>query len=627
MEEYFSRIFDAICNFIDDGGEGTVPGGEGTSIKYYKGFGYTIKVPESIAGRKKTESWQIFWNIFDLGQHKLFSYWLGYCWRRRFFRSPKPGDPKTSEDFKKVCHSNYVPAKQKPKLLTVPSRLKEANIGSPFHLPRFTSDEFEEKKRKYIEKNGYKVIAPYFSDIVHFPIVPDISPGEWKYYYRCIKEGKEPDLPEIKKRYCEARYMRYQRMLASPVPKWRRCMSAILGAIDDAEDALTVGAIAGRFAIKAAPRLLGRFVPVLGWMLLADDILNLMNLVGRLPFGSRMVKRRFYDFFHKNPFARKVNLVRAHNFLSKGPGIGAWLEAAQVLDNVIGVGLCLGPIYGYLDDVFFGWVRTIAGQRVDWSEASPVPYPHERTVVRGLKAQTVLSQVNPLLTDEERMMSIISYFLSLQLISGYFGEHNIMSVMNNLDELEVRAPVPSNPMAIEMLKDHGFDPEEHAVWPQTESKWGNIAELIFTGAGEANRTFVDYCLRNNKNWEGYCTGQIAFDAHILNMECLEGKGCLYADYDHRVRHAFRLLQSGYRLAPGNDPVKVKKWWDWCTNYARTYDEPMSAEFLRMTASANGVILTTKSPVQFDETLKDLIPNWQILNEDLIKYFSEIKELS
>ena len=145
---------------------------------------------------------------------------------------------------------------------------------------------------------------------------------------------------------------------------------------------------AGRLAFRNAllglgTRLALRAVPVMGWILLASDLLNLANLMlsAALPAYAALcdgpaaalaagipavalknvVCRRVWTNFHLNPFSRKARARAAVRALRGLPGIGALIEVAQVTDSLFGYGLSIGGLYGMVMEALFS--ATGAGNR------------------------------------------------------------------------------------------------------------------------------------------------------------------------------------------------------------------------------------------------------------------------
>ena len=595
---------------VKNGIEGEDPLGYGAKVKRFDGWGMHVTAPPSLFGLGRTQSYYRFWELVFKADFGLKVYYLGKCGRFRYFWSPYPGDCKSKWELNAKCRDRYgppPPAEPPPPPYRKPRMVK---FESPFKLPRFTDDEFEQKKREYVAKYGYTVRAPHFSDIIHLPVAPEITKEDREEFVRALKEGRDPDLPFLKKDYLMARREKYKRMLESPSPKWLRNIGAILTAIDDAEDALSTLCVIGRLAIRLAPRLLGRFIPILGWGLVAADALSLLNFTSLLPVVGRAKKRRGWDFFGDNPFNRTSRIKRAMKAVKKLPGIGDLLEVAQTTDNIFGIGISLGPIVGYAQDIITGAVRTIKGEKVSWKHALPKPYLHEEIALRAQKAATVAAQVNPWIDDEDRQRIIIAWFFSNQVLSGYYGNLSPWDPIEPLHELEFQAPRPYNPDTIYILEEYGYDPFETATWPATETEWERGDVIIMSSIPEAITVVRDYLVKHYYDLEGYCLSQIVHQSGMLNNEILNRDDEVLIGLTNAAHHVMRILNAGLNLKPGQDPKVLQAWWDEALRIADDRDAALTYKELRRLGREYGVKIRPEAPTEITPELAELIPDWE-----------------
>ncbi len=224
-------------------------------------------------------------------------------------------------------------------------------IESPFKFPKFTDQEFEDKRIAYQAKYGTKIQIPAFADIVHWKLPTKISTEDMAAH-RFAKKRKLPSpLNPEQIRMLAARKYRFLKSMASPTPKWMRNIGAIQNSLDNAEDALVTTAVLGRWAAKWAPRLLGKAITRFGWLLLGADIINLGNTFTWMRFAGNPMNCKHMDLANKNPFHRKAALARARKMRRSWATLGETLEILQTTDQLFGVGLCLGGIVGSAVDI------------------------------------------------------------------------------------------------------------------------------------------------------------------------------------------------------------------------------------------------------------------------------------
>jgi hypothetical protein len=183
------------------------------------------------------------------------------------------------------------------------------------------------------------------------------------------------------------------KMQNSPLPAEVQGAAALINALDDVQDVTATVSLIGRLLIRAAPRVLGRFVPVVGWIATASDVLNLLTVLasgvsvlagiraegaagavagavgpvatklllkaklwhmlrnsrGRRPIPNATViqlQRIFRKDFKLDP-----KIARAHaKFIGRPISWRSFIEPAQALESFTGYGLSLGAFMGYLSE-------------------------------------------------------------------------------------------------------------------------------------------------------------------------------------------------------------------------------------------------------------------------------------
>jgi len=213
-------------------------------------------------------------------------------------------------------------------------------------LPKFTTEDFEKRRTAYQAKYGSVVNIPGFNDIIHILPKPQITDYEMTAHKWAIQRGLPSPLTPDQLQTLYYKKLRFLRALREASPEWVRTVGAVFTSLDNIEDALVTVSVFGKIAVKLAPRLLGRLVPGLGWVLLGADILNALNLMAWASFAGKGGKRRAEDWAGKNPFHAKSKAARALRLKKTIPTFGEYLEILQTTDQLFGVGLCLGGLMG-----------------------------------------------------------------------------------------------------------------------------------------------------------------------------------------------------------------------------------------------------------------------------------------
>jgi hypothetical protein len=143
-----------------------------------------------------------------------------------------------------------------------------------------------------------------------------------------------------------------------------------------------------RATLGLAGRLVGRFIPVLGWIILASDLLNLLSFLAMTAtplyallcggpsqaiaagvpaalFKSAL-KRETWRAHNLNPFSRTARARRLLRAAGRLPTVSNLLEVAQTTDQLFGIGISLGGLVGLLNSLSFGLFEHAAGRSVEF---------------------------------------------------------------------------------------------------------------------------------------------------------------------------------------------------------------------------------------------------------------------
>lgn len=213
---------------------------------------------------------------------------------------------------------------------------------------------------------------PGWDDV--FKIGPryDPTPQERDEYYLARREHRDPQISDQARAALDQSIAVRERIRTSAQPEWQRGWGSILTALDNVQDFASTVSTFGRLALWAAPRVGARFVPGLGWVLAASDLINLLSLVGMLatpaygllcagPFAAlaaglptmlfkRGLKSEVWNAARRNPFGRAARAANRTKILTRLPGFGAFLEVAQTTQQLFGYGLSFGGVVGVLNE-------------------------------------------------------------------------------------------------------------------------------------------------------------------------------------------------------------------------------------------------------------------------------------
>jgi len=444
-----------------------------------------------------------------------------------------------------------------------------AKWAGPVHLPKFTSEEFDEKKRKYNEKYGYTVTVPALKDIIHlfpFPPMTEKETALWKA--RKYDEIPANRLEQIRHEK-DRKKAKFLAMMGSPSPKIARSAGAILTALDDLQDAVSTLACIGMItAAVVGGTTAAVLAGPLGWIVGASTALNMLNPLSRLKgpkfraYTGKHGKIDWEDVNKKNPFSKRARARVAKNMMKFKPGMGNIVEALQVTDNIWGIGLCIGPIVGFVQDVFAGKVRMEMGQKVTIGVAPGFLPDHTKIASNALRAVSVMHGY-PWKSDfMDETYSFIAANLALQVLAPYLEEYNPMEEIDDLATYEIEAPRPTDILILEVIEEAGYTLDEVCNWPQNGKQWISYGELAEKTAEQATANLRHYAEENKNSALAFIAGQNAHDFALHSLAAWEGEEQVEIEYLPSSRILITIMYNGWVYPDDIRMDQVRKFEDW-----------------------------------------------------------------
>lgn len=154
---------------------------------------------------------------------------------------------------------------------------------------------------------------------------------------------------------------RARRLRLSPTPEVVQKVGSILTAIDNVQDAMITTTYLSRVGVKILskylPKLALKFMPGLGYIALATDLLDVQRLLAAM-FRTRSIRKtKSYDILKIYPNAARKKALRLLKTRGYLPTFREAIQIAQTTEWLTGYGLSLGAGVAFLEDLFFGLVR------------------------------------------------------------------------------------------------------------------------------------------------------------------------------------------------------------------------------------------------------------------------------
>lgn len=251
------------------------------------------------------------------------------------------------------------------------------------------------------------------------------------------------------------RFEMFRRIQESQVPEWLQNYGRIMGYIENTEDYLSTAILIGRFlAFRVAPRL----VPYLGWALLVSDILDLLGIFDVYGAATEIAKLGAKGMRDYNPFSHRNKTKRLNRLWRKLPGAGELIEAAQVTNDLFGIGIQFGPIVGMVEEFI---VR--AGQSVQtaWND-DPIQQPINQAR-RQLIESAFHMHHNPIFSKEQHQKIMIAQLYALGQMKAEYAFRDIDNQADFADVVLTPPPILNCELR-RWLEGMGLDPDSQDRW-------------------------------------------------------------------------------------------------------------------------------------------------------------------
>jgi len=225
----------------------------------------------------------------------------------------------------------------------------------------------------------------------------------------------------------------------------------LITTLDDAQDMLIVGLTLAKPLLKRLP---ARFVPYLGWLLLANDVINLTTMLAGMITGGTGVKRSHLDALDIMNSNRLRRINKVSMFLSRTNWLGFALQAGQVSETLSGYGLTLGSIMGCVSDSAWGLIRLAQGAEVQ------VRMPPTEDI--SFKAATLIMRTPAfrmfpdLISDEDHAIILSAHKIAADVLMQGNDPSNIEARADELKDMKVPIFTPTNPATIRALEAEGL---------------------------------------------------------------------------------------------------------------------------------------------------------------------------
>jgi hypothetical protein len=468
--------------------------------------------------------------------------------------------------------------------------------SAPFHLPKFTDAEFKAMREKYVAKHGYTVTVPRITDIIivdTFERMTDLEKKWWRNReYKRFRDYRYWEIKEYKQRKKD----RFLAMLASPTPEIVTNFGSIMTSIDDCQDALATLGFIGKMLIKIAPKALAKtFLGPLGWISTAADLMNFCTTMTALVRPNMTGKRARELISSKNPLSKTAQARIRKNLLDGMPTSSDIIQGLQVTGDIFGFGICLGPILGLAQDLLSGLVRLAMGQEVSFRTPKIHLPEYMKQINDGIRAAGyVLSAAFQ--TDEPALTDVmLAAYVGNQAIAPWLKDWHPVDNVDDIEQLHFMAPIPKDPLTIEIIEELGFDVLSTCGWPHNGQMWTSFNDFMAAGRPNATYNLMHMMEINKDNRRGELIGHLGNEIALQSLANWAGEENVSYDYTAPEKFVYSLFLNGYGLDPDTGPQKLGLLEGWLRELQSINDSANFAE-IRTFCKNNGVSLVPLSVI-------------------------------
>jgi len=468
----------------------------------------------------------------------------------------------------------------------------------PISTPRFTTEEFEQKKQEYNSKYGYEVHIPGFEEIIHYRVTPEPSKAELSLYHKKdVSSLGEKRYNEIKELMTQKRE-RFLTMLGSPSPKIVRNAASFLTFLDDINDTLGTAGVIARVIAHRMPHMIGKtLIGPAGWLFTAAEIADIGLTLARLPWKARRLQHELNQAIKDQPFSKRAKLRRLNKLKRLNLSKGEIIEGLQTTDNIFGIGLSLGPIMSLLYDIPSGFIRHLQGKPV---KITGLPAPlqwFDKIWSNQLKsAAQIWTGISG---DDDAILykNMIAHNLAAQMQQNYLQETSPLDFIPDTQGLQMPVPMPHHPSTEAVILAEVPSIEQYSGWPTTDSRWMDPADVWERDKDEIQENITNFLDRNRHNTEAMVATQNAVESGLNILANAEGPDALALDYDATSTTLLKLLNNNLRLPPDTTPEQLSCFTSNTTAFDTAGLLPDPEEIQSMAKQNCGLEFTTEVPAR------------------------------
>lgn len=417
---------------------------------------------------------------------------------------------------------------------------------------QFTSAEFKKKKRAYQEKYGQTIYVPGFEDIIHTKRFSPMTEDETKLW----KGRKYDDIPPERREEIQHEKARkkekFLAMLASPSPDIANNVGTIMCALDDAQDAVATLACVATIIAKVSGAVVGKaLIPYIGWAWLASDLMNMINPYSRMrkylktDSSGRKPKRKKDWWTEHNPTSKKGKLKTAKRIRKFLPTSANVCEAAQTTDQLFGVGLSLGPVVGFLQDIAFTGAKPYTGEFVNLKFTPRARKEWTDVATKTLHSNIISGMYLPEKDLEPDLIHRFGAYMANFVVHPYVSKKAVVESLLGIRDVLYHAPEPTDTLTVEIMEEE-LGPEDKRIGLPgiggTVAPLAEIDNLVHSLAKEKHEKFAT---ENTYNAEAMIASEMSCITALNTLTLIDDPENVETDYVVQSKIIHKIYNNGW----------------------------------------------------------------------------------
>jgi len=443
---------------------------------------------------------------------------------------------------------------------------------------------------------------PGWDDVVHVRPRLEVTSEQRRLYYQAQRSGAQSFLaPEVKSEI-QRREARREAMGRSPQPDFDRAWGSVMTAVDNVQDLLGAVSVFGRIALTIGGKIGIRFIPGIGQVVLAANVLSLAMFIGQIAFPGWLT---MCAGFPQGARAAIGTAVTAGTFkgatalASRGSAraltfkggayarqagvkglIGAVLVVAQTTDSLFGIGLSLGPIVGGTMGAVYGGAAKLRGENIEIRPSPSAKHFGPRiqhvldalpttALLERIKAADVFAQAALVLagdspaTDHERLLTLMALHAAIGTLRRDWKGSGWQDDVRYLEGWRPAAPRASESRTPWWDFPPGQLGQDINNWP---TSWGGPTYDVERAAQALAHQVPDGIERLMTKAPDTVTNSLA---GVMLTDATEALWLFLTDDPDELKPHFtpdwtaaeRMASVGFIPHPVQDEAKIQRWWD------------------------------------------------------------------